>query len=99
MTDQAKPIDTHGTPIRFPNVVTVALFGGFCIWLGSEITGLRRDVAELQRTRVPTDQEINERITKEVERQLNQRRAKTKMACATVAQRGFYGDCTEVFPQ
>jgi hypothetical protein len=91
-------VDTHKTAIRFPSLVAVAVFAGFCIWLGGQVTDLRRDVADLRQKHVFSDQEIIERVDKRVDERWTIKRAGVQLRCDQFPSRGVYAGCREITP-
>ena len=91
-------VDTHKTPIRFPSIVAVGAFAAFCIWLGGEITSLRRDVGDLKAKHVFTDAELIEKVDKRVDERWQLKRAGIQLRCDQFPSRGVYSACREVQP-
>lgn len=91
-------VDTHRTPIRFPSIVAVVAFAGFCVWLGGEVREVRRDITDLKGKHIYTPDEIKEMVDRRVDERWQQRKQRIRLVCAQFQARGQWGDCTEVTP-
>jgi hypothetical protein len=82
-------------PVRFGSVAAVATFAGFCIWLGGQVTEVRRDIGELKGKRVYTLEEVRDVVDKRVDERWKEKRPALRFRCDQFPSRGVYAGCTE----
>lgn len=98
MSEAVHVLDTHKTPVRFPSVIAALGFAGFCVWLGGQVTEVRRDITDLKGKHVYTPEEIKKMVDDRVDELWARRRDGVRMKCHEFPARGVWADCNEVKP-